>query len=94
MARLLVSTYEAAGSLFMSSGLMLMFGMLVVSISIMSLLIFVCADDGSGKPHRKTHHGGDGGGAACGGDGGGGGGGGGCGGGGGGGCGGGGGGGC
>ncbi|KAL8507877.1 hypothetical protein ACS0TY_018430 [Phlomoides rotata] len=58
MARLLVSTYEAAGSLFMSSGLMLMFGMVVVSISIMSLLIFVCADDGSGKPHRKRHHGG------------------------------------
>ncbi|KAL8512401.1 hypothetical protein ACS0TY_018764 [Phlomoides rotata] len=76
MARLLVSTYEAAGSLFMSSGLMLMFGMVVVSISIMSLLIFVCADDGSGKPHRKTHHegGGGGGGGGCGGGGGGGGG--------------------
>ncbi|KAL8507875.1 hypothetical protein ACS0TY_018428 [Phlomoides rotata] len=68
MARLLVSTYEAAGSLFMSSGLMLMVGMVVVSISIMSLLIFICADDGSGKPHRKRRLGGaDGGGAGGGG---------------------------
>lgn len=55
MGRLLVSTYEAGGSLFVSSGLILM---VVVSISIMSLLIYGCADDGSGEPRWKRRHGG------------------------------------
>ncbi|KAL3632257.1 hypothetical protein CASFOL_025241 [Castilleja foliolosa] len=58
-----------------SAGLMYMLGMIVVSISIMSMLIFACAGHSSGKARKRW---GGGGGVGGGGDGGGGGGGGGC----------------
>ncbi|CAA0808747.1 Unknown protein [Striga hermonthica] len=94
------------GRILEGSGLVYMLGMIVLSISIMSVLILACVDDGLSRKNRRNMDGGGGGGGNGGGDGDGGGcgggcgggdgggGGGGCGGGGGGGCGGGGGGGC
>jgi len=90
------SVHSEAGFLLDSSEAFLLLWMIVVSLSIISMVIFTCGDSDSGRGggrHRKSGGGGCGGGG-CGGGGDGGGGGGGCGGGGGGGCGGGGGGGC
>nr|XP_027063123.1 loricrin-like [Coffea arabica] len=52
------------------SGLMVMLGMIVMSVSIMSLIIFGCANCADGKPGksggRRRYYGGAGGGSACG----------------------------
>ncbi|KAL9153406.1 hypothetical protein ABFS82_10G046600 [Erythranthe guttata] len=85
MTRILgIGNYGGSESGFMvdqSSGFMLMLGMVVLSVSIMSILIFACADHGgsaTAKPPRKRRPvgrgGGAGGGGGFGGDGGGGGG--------------------
>ncbi|KAL7087261.1 hypothetical protein ACP275_13G056700 [Erythranthe tilingii] len=70
MTKLLaIGNYGASerGFMFEGSGFMLMVGMFVLSISIMSLLIFSCADDGSDNPRkRRDGDGGGGGGGGCG----------------------------
>ncbi|KAL9145573.1 hypothetical protein ABFS82_13G053000 [Erythranthe guttata] len=69
-----IGNYGASegGFIFEGSGFMLMVGMFVLSISIMSFLIFACADDGSDDPRKRRDGDGGGGGAAGCGDGGGG----------------------
>ncbi|KAJ6353156.1 hypothetical protein OIU76_002212 [Salix suchowensis] len=65
------SVHSEAGFLLGSSEAFLLLCMIVVSLSIISMVIFACGDSNSGKGRR---HGGGGGGGGCGGGGGGGGG--------------------
>ncbi|CAA0808748.1 Unknown protein [Striga hermonthica] len=62
------------GRVLEGSGLVYMLGMIVLSISFMSVLILACADSGSGGKRRRRYGGvaGGGGGGGCGGGGGGG----------------------
>ncbi|KAI3465937.1 hypothetical protein Pfo_022600 [Paulownia fortunei] len=55
-----------AGLVFQGSGLMYMLGMIVLSVSIMSMLIFACADHGSSKRRKRWGRSGGGGGGGCG----------------------------
>ncbi|KAL7129258.1 hypothetical protein ABFS83_13G053300 [Erythranthe nasuta] len=71
MTRLLaIENYGASerGFMFEGSGFMFIVGMFVLSISIMSFLIFACADDGSDnrRKRRDEDGGGGGGGGGCG----------------------------
>lgn len=54
MARILVVPLIEVESMVEGSKLtLILIGMFVLSISIISLLIFSCADDGSGKPRKS-----------------------------------------
>ncbi|KAM7503813.1 hypothetical protein LguiB_002717 [Lonicera macranthoides] len=59
------------GSIANEGGVIILFCMIVMSVSIISMVIFACSDSGESKPHRRSHGfmggGTDGGGSACGG---------------------------
>jgi hypothetical protein len=58
---------DDAGITLESSGGLLFLGMIIMSLSIISMLIFACGDDNSGKPHNRQSTGGGGGGCSGGG---------------------------
>ncbi|KAM7498491.1 hypothetical protein LguiA_022905 [Lonicera macranthoides] len=55
------------GSIANEGGVIILFCMIVMSVSIISMVIFACSDSGESKPHRRRHGFMGGGGSACGG---------------------------
>ncbi|KAK9285467.1 hypothetical protein L1049_024661 [Liquidambar formosana] len=52
---------DEVGLMQQTSGSLILFCMIIMSLSIISMVIFACGDSGSGSPSKKRHGGGHGG---------------------------------